>query len=68
MANRFMDSSVFYDTGKVAATKDDLDFNGLQHDYGFGVRFHTPFMTPFRVDVARSREQTRLVFSTSAAF
>jgi hypothetical protein len=68
MANRFMDSAVFYDAGKVTASKADLDFNGLQHDYGFGVRFHTPFMTPFRVDIARSHEQTRLVFSTSAVF
>jgi hypothetical protein len=68
MANRFMDSAVFYDAGKVAARVGDLDFDGLQHDYGFGVRFHTAFLTPFRVDVARSREGTRLVFSTSPAF
>src|SRR5262245_50576325 len=33
MANRFMDSAVFYDTGKVGASKSDLDFDGLQHDY-----------------------------------
>jgi hypothetical protein len=68
MVNRFMDTAVFYDAGKVAARPADLDFDGMQHDYGFGVRFHTPFMTPLRVEVARSNEQTRLVVSTSPVF
>jgi outer membrane translocation and assembly module TamA len=52
----------------VAARRDDLDFNGLRKDYGVGARFHTPFATVFRVDVARSREGTRFVFATSPAF
>jgi hypothetical protein len=68
MANRFMDSAVFYDTGKVAARRDDLDLKGLKSDYGFGVRLHGPFTTPLRIDVARSPEGTRLVFSTSSIF
>jgi outer membrane translocation and assembly module TamA len=68
MASRFMDSAVFYDTGKVAARREDLDFKGLKSDYGFGVRFHGPFTTPLRIEVARSPEGTRLVFSTSAIF
>jgi len=68
MANRFVDTALFYDAGKVAARREDLDFNGLRNDYGFGARFHTPFATVFRVDVARSREGTRLVFATSPAF
>ncbi len=38
MANRFMDTAVFYDTGKVAASRSDLDFDGMKSDYGFGVR------------------------------
>jgi surface antigen Omp85-like protein len=68
MANRFMETAVFYDTGKVAARRADLDLNGLKSDYGFGVRFHGPFATPLRVEVARSPEGSRLVVSTHAIF
>jgi hypothetical protein len=68
MANRFFDSAVFYDAGQVAAHKADLDLHRLQTDYGFGVRFHTPFATVLRIDIARSREGTSLVFSTSPVF
>ena len=68
MANRFFDTAVFYDTGKVASRTADLDFNHLKNDYGFGARFHTPFATVLRIDVARSQEGTTLVFSTSPVF
>jgi hypothetical protein len=68
MVNRFMDSAFFYDAGKVASRKGDLDFDGLKSDYGFGVRFHGPFATPFRVEIARSPEGTRLVFATTPIF
>jgi Omp85 superfamily domain len=68
MANRFMDTAVFYDAGKVTARRADLDFNGLKSDYGFGVRFHGPFATPLRVEVARSPEGTRLVVATQPIF
>ena len=68
MVNRFMDTALFYDAGKVAAHTSDLDLNGLTHDYGAGVRFHTPTSTMFRVDVARSPEGIRLVFAGSAPF
>jgi hypothetical protein len=68
MANRFIESSVLYEAGKVAEHKADLDFNGLKHDYGFGVRFHTPFLTVLRAEVARSREGTVFIFATSPVF
>ena len=68
MVNRFMDTAVFYEAGKVASRAADLDLDGLQHDYGFGARFHTPFQTVFRVEVARSVEGTRLVVSTTPVF
>ena len=42
MVNRFIDTAFFYDAGKVAARRADLDFDGLKSDYGFGVRFHGP--------------------------
>jgi hypothetical protein len=68
MVNRFFDSALFYDAGKVAAHTSDLDFKGLKSDYGFGVRFHGPFSTALRVEVARSVEGTRLVFASSPVF
>jgi Omp85 superfamily domain len=68
MVNRFMDTAVFYDTGKVATRQEDLDFHGMKSDYGFGVRFHGPFATPLRVEVAKSPEGVKLVFSTSPIF
>jgi hypothetical protein len=68
MANRFFETAVFYDAGQVAAHKSDLNLDRQQRDYGFGARFHTPFSTVLRVDVARSREGTSIVFATSPVF
>jgi hypothetical protein len=68
MANRFLDTAVFYDAGKVAAHKSDLDLNGMKHDVGFGVRFHSPISTPLRVEIARGREGFIFNLSTSSAF
>ena len=68
MVNRYLDTALFYDAGKVTSRREDLDFNGLKSDYGFGVRFHGPFATPLRVELARSREGLSLVFSSSASF
>jgi len=68
MVNRFMDAAFFYDTGKVTARRQDLDFNGLKSDYGFGIRFHGPFATPLRLEVARSPEGTRLIAAVQPIF
>jgi hypothetical protein len=68
MVNRFLDTAFFYDAGQVAQHKSDLNLDHQQRDYGFGARIHTPFSTVLRVDVARSREGTTLVFSTSPVF
>jgi hypothetical protein len=69
MASRYLDTAVFYDTGKVASRVSDLDLHGMKSDYGFGLRFHGPFATPLRIDLARSNERSfALVFSSSAAF
>lgn len=68
MVNRFVDTAVFYDAGKVTARRADLDFNGLKSDYGFGVRFHGPFTTPLRVELANSPEGLRLVFAMQPIF
>jgi surface antigen Omp85-like protein len=69
MINRYFDMAFFYDAGKVVARTSDIDFDGLKDDYGFGIRFHGPFATPLRVEVARSRESSlSFIFAASAAF
>ncbi len=61
MVNRFFDTALFYDAGKVAARPSDLDLHGMPHDCGFGFRFHGPDATVLRIDVATSDEGTRVV-------
>jgi hemolysin activation/secretion protein len=69
MVNRYLDLGFFYDTGKVASRTKDLDLDGLKYDYGLGLRFHGPFATPLRIEVARSRETSfALIFASSASF
>jgi hypothetical protein len=69
MVNRYLDLAFFYDAGKVAARTSDLDLDHLKDDYGVGLRFHGPFATPLRIEVARSRESSfSLIFSSSASF
>ena len=68
MASRFLDSAVFFDAGKVAASKSDLDLDGMKHDYGFGIRFHGPLFTPLRLELARGSDGLIFVVATSAAF
>ena len=69
MVNRYLDMAFFYDTGKVAARRSDLDFVDLKDNFGFGLRFHGPLSTPLRVEVSRGRENNlSFTFSSSAAF
>jgi hypothetical protein len=69
MVNRYFDLAFFYDAGKVTSHTSDLDLDGLKDDYGFGIRFHGPFATPLRVELARSRENSfSFIFSSSASF
>ena len=68
MANRFMETAVFYDTGKVAAKVRDLDTKDLAKSYGLGFRIHSPFNTAIRIDLAKSTEGLVVVFATGAIF
>ena len=45
-----LDAAVFYDAGKVAARRSDLDFRDLERDYGFGFRFNTDNGVVMRID------------------
>jgi outer membrane translocation and assembly module TamA len=60
-----LDGAVFYDAGKVANRRSDLDFADLERDYGFGFRFNTDNGVVFRVDAAfgsRDGKHLHLVF------
>jgi hypothetical protein len=47
-----LDAALFYDAGKVANRRSDLDFSNLESDYGFGFRFNTREAIILRVDAA----------------
>ena len=64
----FLDMALFYDAGKVTNRREDLDLDGLKSNVGIGVRFHSPFATPLRIELAKGREGMNLVFAGSAAF
>jgi hypothetical protein len=68
MVNRFVDTAVFYDAGKVTAHARNLDLHGLKGDYGLGFRLHSPLATPLRIDFAKGSEGLSIVFSSSASF
>jgi outer membrane protein assembly factor BamA len=66
---RILDMAVFYDTGKVAARKRDLDFRDLEDSYGIGLRIVGQKGYALRVEVAHSREHNaRLLVSAGGAF
>jgi len=66
---RFMDMAIFYDTGKVAARREALDFEDLKESYGIGMRIIGLQGYAFRIEVARSREhKARLIISAGGAF
>jgi hypothetical protein len=45
-----LEGALFYDAGKVADERSDLDLDGLESDYGFGFRFNTDNGVVMRVD------------------
>jgi hypothetical protein len=65
---QFVDMVLFYEAGKVAARRGDLDFDGLKKSYGIGVRFHAPTATALRIELARTSESTSLVFGFGQTF
>lgn len=60
-----LDAALFYDAGKVALERSDLDFKRLEKDYGFGFRFNTSEGIILRVDAAfgsRDGKHLHIVF------
>ncbi len=68
IASAFLDMALFYDAGKVTASRSDLDFDGLKTDFGVGFRLHGPMVTPLRIELAKSNEGLGIIFSSSATF
>ena len=68
MVNRFLDMALFYDAGKVAAQRSDLDLSGLKSDVGLGFRFHGQLATPLRIEFAHGNEGFALVLAASQVF
>ena len=62
----FVDMAIFYDAGKVASRRSDLDFDHLASNVGAGIRFHGPRTTAFRFEVARGDAGLRVIFGFSA--
>ena len=66
---RFLDMALFYDAGKVAARRGDLDFRDLENSYGIGMRIIGVKGYAFKVEMAHSREHAaRLLVSAGGAF
>jgi len=63
-----LDMAVFYDAGKVASRREELDFRDLATNWGIGARFHGPTATVLRLEAARGSDGWRLVVATNAAF
>jgi hypothetical protein len=63
-----LDFALFYDAGMVAPKVDAFQMSRLKSDVGIGARFHGPFSTPLRIEVAKGSEGFHLVFAGSAAF
>jgi hypothetical protein len=60
--------ALFYDAGKVAARRSDLDLSGLKSDVGLGFRFHGQAATPLRIEFAHGSEGFALVLGASQVF
>lgn len=64
-----LDGALFYDAGKVANTRGDLNFKDLETDYGFGFRFNTDNAIVFRVDAGfGSRDGKHLYIVVGGVF
>jgi hypothetical protein len=57
-----LDAALFYDTGKVANRRSDLDFSDLESDYGFGFRFNTNSGVVMRIDAGFGSRDGRHLF------
>jgi len=63
-----LDMALFYEAGKVASRRKDLNFKEMKSDVGIGARFHGPRSTPLRLEFAVGNEGWQIVFAGDAIF
>jgi hypothetical protein len=63
-----LDMALFYDAGKVASRRKDLNFKEMKSDVGIGARFHGLRITPLRLEFAVGNEGWRVVIAGDAIF
>jgi outer membrane protein assembly factor BamA len=66
--NAFMTGAVFYDAGKVAFRRQDLNTRDLKHDAGFGIRMGFLSNVSLRAEVAFGTDGPRLIFKFNDVF
>ncbi len=64
----YLDFTLFYDAGKVFSDIDQLNFDGLESAYGFGIRTHAPGGFLLRMDLASSSEGFRFHIGSGPSF
>ena len=57
-----LDGAFFYDAGKVALRRADLNLKDLEHDYGIGFRFNTSNGVILRVDASFGSREGKHLF------
>lgn len=69
IVNTFVTGALFYEAGKVAAARRDLDFEDLERSYGFGLRLGSRQGVVFRSDIAfGGGEGTRILLRFDNVF
>ena len=64
-----LETVLFYDTGKVAPTRRELNLSDFDTDYGVGVRLGTDSGVLFRLDYAMGgRDGNQVVLSFSNVY
>lgn len=63
-----LDMALFFDAGKVARSRSDLQFSDLQYGGGVGFRFKFKNATVMRIDLAKGSEGFRAMWTFSDAF
>jgi outer membrane protein assembly factor BamA len=66
--SRYLDMALFVDAGQVAGDRHEFRLGDFETAWGIGARFHGPLVTALRIEAARGREGTRLIFAGSQAF
>jgi hypothetical protein len=63
-----LEFALFADAGRAYAAGEDFGLEGMEADYGIGVRVKTHDSVVLRLDVARGSEDTRFLFRLGPSF